>query len=382
MHSTKGAMGPEAYTNFANNSLRDGGLPLLGWNHPSEYQHLVHQHWRNFPAPQIHFTAFFFIGYIILMFISLFGNGLVIWIFGTSKNLRTPSNLLIFNLAIFDLVMCCNMPHYLINTIAGYFIGGELSCDVYAVLGGISGMGAAISNAFIAFDRYRTISNPIDGRLNFAQVGFLIAFCWVWTIPFSVLPFFKIWGRYTAEGYLTTCSFDYLTDNDETRLFVRSMFAWAYCFPMIMICTYYTKLFLHVRDHERMLAEQAKKMNVKSLSANANTESMSVEMRIAKAAIMIWMLYVVAWTPYATVSLLGTSDNRQAITPFVSMLPATAAKAVSCFDPWVYAASHPKYRLELERRLPWLGIRERNIQGGGSAATCNDSEAGTVMVES
>lgn len=43
------------------------------------------------------------------------------------------------------------------------------------------------------------------------------------------------------------------------------------------------------------------------------------------------------------------------------MLPAMAAKTVSCIDPWIYAASHPKYRLELEKRVPWLGIKEKNI---------------------
>lgn len=26
----------------------------------------------------------------------------------------------------------------------------------------------------------------------------------------------------------------------------------------------------------------------------------------------------------------------------------------------IYAASHPKYRKELEKRLPWLGIREND----------------------
>ena len=43
------------------------------------------------------------------------------------------------------------------------------------------------------------------------------------------------------------------------------------------------------------------------------------------------------------------------------MLPAMASKTVSCIDPWVYAASHPKYRLQLEKRVPWLGITEKNL---------------------
>lgn len=40
------------------------------------------------------------------------------------------------------------------------------------------------------------------------------------------------------------------------------------------------------------------------------------------------------------------------------MAPAVCCKIVSCLDPWVYAISHPKYRKELEQRLPWMGIKE------------------------
>ncbi|XP_037821626.1 opsin Rh5 [Lucilia sericata] len=374
-------MGPEPYTNYLNGSAHSLTSPMaqpnLGWNYPMEYQHLVHQHWRSFPVPEIYYQAFLFIAFIAMLFCSLFGNGLVLWLFSTSRNLKTPSNMLIINLAVFDLTMATNMPHYLINASLGYFHGGDLACDIYAVFGSISGIGAAITNAFIAYDRYRTISNPIDGRLNYPQITVLIILTWLWTIPFSALPFFHIWGHFIPEGFLTSCSFDYLSEDDETRYFVRCMFVWAYCIPMVIICVYYTKLFFHVRDHEKMLADQAKKMNLKSLSANQNTAAMSVELRIAKAAMTIYLLYVFSWTPYATVSLLGTYGYRHLITPFASMIPCCCAKLVSCIDPWVYAASHPKYRAELEKRLPWLGITERNSapssSGGGDNLDCETS---------
>ncbi|XP_013117651.2 opsin Rh5 [Stomoxys calcitrans] len=387
MHSfeSPALLGPEPYASFQNGSslASSSSLPNLGWNYPMEYQHMIHQHWRSFPVPQIYYQAFLFIGFVAMLLCSLFGNCLVLWIFSTSKNLRTPSNLLIINLAVFDTIMALNMPHYLINACLGYFWGGDLGCDVYAVIGGISGQGAAVTNAFIAYDRYRTISNPIDGRLNFPQIIIIVILTWLWTTPFSVLPLFHIWGHYIPEGFLTSCSFDYLSQDDETRYFVQSMFVWAYCTPMAIICIYYTKLFLHVRDHEKMLADQAKKMNVKSLSANQNSSSMSVEIRIAKAAMIIYLMYIFSWTPYATVALMGTFNYGHMITPFASMIPCCCAKLVSCIDPWVYAASHPKYRAELERRIPWLGVRERNVSPSvtsGDNVSNAESETGTISM--
>lgn len=106
-----------------------------------------------------------------------------------------------------------------------------------------------------------------------------------------------------------------------------------------------------------MLKEQAKKMNVASLS-NKDNSSESVEMRIAKACFTIFFMYVCAWTPYAIVALIGAFGDKTLLTPFATMIPAVAAKSVSCLDPWIYAISHPRYRAALEQRVKWLGIKE------------------------
>lgn len=97
-------------------------------------------------------------------------------------------------------------------------------------------------------------------------------------------------------SFLTSCSFDYLTDDDDTRVFTGCIFAWAYCIPMLLIVMFYSKLFRHVKAHEKMLKEQAKKMNVQSLSTNKDSAAQSVEIRIAKACFTIFFLFICAWT--------------------------------------------------------------------------------------
>ncbi|XP_063980444.1 opsin, blue-sensitive [Diachasmimorpha longicaudata] len=330
---------------------------LLGWNIPPDHSDLVHPYWRGFLAP----GKFWHIGlsliYFMLMVLSIVGNGCVVWIFSTSKSLRTPSNMFVINLAIFDLIMMLDMPMFLVNSYLGRPMGWELGCDLYAAFGSISGIGSAINNAAIAFDRYKTISCPIDGRLNGKQAAVIIALTWFWTMPFTLLPMFRIWGRFVPEGFLTTCSFDYLSEDQDTRVFVGSIFVWSYAIPMCLIVLCYSQLIGSVRKHEKMLHDQAKKMNVKSLQSNQDKER-SVEMRIAKVAFTIFFLFVCSWTPYGIVAMTATFGNRDALTPFSTMLPALFAKAVSCIDPWIYAINHPRYRLELQKRCKWMGIHE------------------------
>lgn len=162
-----------------------------------------------------------------------------------------------------------------------------------------------------------------------------------------------------SEGYLTSCSFDYLTDTFDTRLFVGVIFTFSYFIPMSLIIYYYSQIVGHVFSHEKALRDQAKKMNVESLRSNANANAESAEIRIAKAAITICFLFVCSWTPYGVMALIGAFGDKALLTPGVTMIPACACKFVACLDPYVYAISHPRYRLELQKRLPWLALSEQ-----------------------
>ncbi|XP_054288542.1 opsin-3-like [Macrosteles quadrilineatus] len=342
---------------------------MLGWNIPPEHAGLVHPHWKQFLAPDLSSHFMLAAIYSMLMIMNTSGNFIVIYLFFTTKSLRTPSNVFVVNLAIFDLCMMLDMPMLIINSFYQRPIGWEFGCDMYGLFGSIAGIGSAINNAIIAYDRYRTIAFPLDGRLTYKQTLLLVLFAWAYALPFSISPINNYWGKYVPEGYLTTCSFDYLTQDENTRVFVGSIFVYSYCIPMFLIILFYSQLIGHVRQHEKMLKEQAKKMNVKSLSSNQDAAQKSVEIRIAKVALTIFFLFVCSWTPYALVALTGTFGDRSILTPMVGMIPAVFAKVVSCVDPWVYAINHPRFRAQLAKKFPMLGGSDDMVSDTVSVAT-------------
>lgn len=70
------------------------------------------------------------LGFVIgvLGIISVTGNGMVMYIFCVTKSLRTPSNLLVVNLAFSDfLMMACMSPAMVINCYHETWVLGELS---------------------------------------------------------------------------------------------------------------------------------------------------------------------------------------------------------------------------------------------------------------
>lgn len=83
---------------------------------PPDMFHMIDLHWYQFPPmnPLWHALLGFIIG--VLGLISIIGNGMVIFIFTTTKTLRTPSNLLVVNLAVSDFLMMAAMSPAMVRT--------------------------------------------------------------------------------------------------------------------------------------------------------------------------------------------------------------------------------------------------------------------------
>nr|QWV42628.1 ultraviolet sensitive opsin 1 [Mordella albosuturalis] len=349
--------------------VHDGGLHKLAWNVPKEELIHIPEHWLKYPEPEASMHFLLGLVYIAFFFMSILGNGVVLWIFSTAKSLRTASNMFVVNLAICDFVMMLKSPIFLYNTFYRGFATGFTGCQIFALMGSFSGIGAGMTNACIAYDRYTTITRPFDGKVTRTKALIMILFVWLYTIPWCIMPLLEVWGKFAPEGFLTTCTFDYLTNTFDNHLFVGAIFFCSYCIPMSMIIFFYSQIVSKVFSHEKALREQAKKMNVESLRSNQNQQSQSAELRIAKAAITICFLFVASWTPYAAVALIGAFGNQAVLTPGVTMIPACCCKLVACIDPYVYAISHPRFRIELQKRMPWLAIQEKEQTETASTST-------------
>ncbi|KAK7063127.1 Melanopsin [Halocaridina rubra] len=362
---------PAAFT--AGNAVADSRyeVRMLGWNTPPEYMDYVSPHWKSFEAPNPFLHYMLGVFYIFFMFAALTGNGVVIWVFSSAKSLRTPSNMFVINLAILDFIMMLKTPVFIVNSFNEGPIWGKTGCDTFALMGSYSGIAGAMTNAAIAYDRYKTIAKPFEAKMSRGTAFMMVLGIWAYASPWCLLPLFGIWGRYVPEGFLTTCSFDYLTPDENTRTFVAAIFFFAYIVPGFFIVYFYSQIFSHVRSHEKAMRAQAKKMNVDNLrsAGSKDDQEKSAEIRIAKVCMGLFFMYLVAWTPYAVVSLLGAFGDRTMLTPLVSMLPALNCKMVACIDPWVYAINHPRYRLELQKRLPWFCIHEEKPQDYSSQSS-------------
>jgi len=324
---------------------------------PQDVAALSADHWLDFPPQHPFIADVVGILFGVLTLMNFLGNGTTIYLFIKESSLRKPSNYLIVNLAVLDMLMILSNGVPLTYNVFhhNYWMYGKFWCTAYGLSGAITGLGALWTLIFIGYDRYNTIvggfaSTPMGTVKALAFILFSIAY----PVAITIWPTLEIWSRWSLEGLLVSCSFEYSTDDWNNKSFTIFIFSCCYVVPMCFIIYYYSFIVKAVWSHEAAMKEQAKKMNVESLRQNANPSEESAEMKIAKVALTNVLLWYMTWTPYAAVVMIGQFGNRALITPFVSQVPSIMTKVTSCLNPIVFATSHPKFREAMRKHMPCM----------------------------
>ncbi|XP_015791070.1 opsin, ultraviolet-sensitive-like [Tetranychus urticae] len=332
----------------------------------------IPDHWSQFEPPSSCTNLLLAILYFLIFVFGCGGNGLVIVLYLKNKKLRSPSNLLLFNLAIADFFMIFKTPVFIYNSVKCGPALGSLGCDVYGFLGGLTGCGAIFSVAIASIDRYNVISNPLNPRrLTTVTSTLAVLFIWAYSAFFATLPLLQIFNRYTYEGFLTSCTVDYLAEETSVRAFVFCYFAAAWCVPVtIIVCSYYG-IYKAVGASEKSLRKIEDTTGGTS-GKDKGKNSQKEEIKIAKTAAVLISLWLVSWTPYAAIALTGATGNGALLNPGWSMIPALTAKIAATVDPFVYSLSHPKFKKEIEAMF---GSKS---QGKGAANKAPADDTATV----
>nr|BAQ54909.1 opsin, long-wavelength sensitive type [Ischnura asiatica] len=335
---------------------------------PPEMLFLVDSHWLQFPPlnPLWHSILGFFL--IILCTISVSGNGVVIYVFSTTKSLRTPSNLFVVNLAISDFLLMATMaPMMTINCYNETWVLGPFMCQIYGMLGSLFGCVSIWTMSVIAMDRYNVIVKGLSAKpMTNKRALFWIFNVWANSIVWTVAPVLG-WNRYVPEGNMTSCGTDYFSKDWVSVSYIWAYSMFVYGLPLFVIVYAYWFIVKAVAVHEKQMKEQAKKMNVASLRT-AEAKAASTEYKLAKIALMTISLWFIAWTPYLIINLAGYFKPAS-LSPLASIWGAVFAKANACYNPIVYGLSHPKYRAALYQKFPCLSCTSDSSDDSHSQAS-------------
>ena len=161
-------------------------------------------------------------------------------------------------------------------------------------------------------------------------------------------------NRFVLEGFLTSCSFDYISRNIYNRSLNMAMIIGGFCIPVSTIVLFYLLIWNILRSKKCLVPNLVKsKSSFESSHTNKKLIKSSLdisqkkndfknglekEVKILKTLIMFVGMFCVAWLPYAIVSMLAQygSNIENYINPYTTSLPALFAKTASIFNPIIY----------------------------------------------
>lgn len=207
---------------------------------------------------------------------------------------------------------------------------------MYGFVGGLTGTVSITTLAAISLDRYFVIIYPLNpgklGSKKWRPIA-MLAFVWSYSFAFSIMPVLNIGlSKYTPEGFLTSCSFDYLDERLSARVFMFLFFVGAWVIPLTIIVYCYAQIMKEVSATGKI---------------QSNRTRQRVEHKLMIVIVNVIALWFVAWTPYSVVALIGVLGNKELLTPWSSMIPALFCKASACINPYLYSFTHPQFKKEI-----------------------------------
>ena len=179
-----------------------------------------------------------------------------------------------------------------------------------------------------------------------------IVIIWLWSLLWATPPLFG-WGHYLPEGFHASCTFDYLTQDTNNVTYIICMYVSNYIVPVGITGYCYIGIVRSLAKQHNELQKTADRMGATTTKAEMHRKQ---EIQVAKVSAISVASFLLSWTPYATVALLGMiyPHHDKVVTPYTAEIPVMLAKASASYNPIIYAISHPTYRAEINRRFPWL----------------------------
>ncbi|KAL3875968.1 hypothetical protein ACJMK2_033862 [Sinanodonta woodiana] len=301
------------------------------------------EHWAKFPPLQKEISLALGVLTMSVLIVASGANIFIITSFIRYRSLRSSSTILALNLSIADLFMAgVALPLFSLSHIKGDWIAGDAGCRFYGFIAAL--VGFVTINTFIAMamNRFHVFGKDFSWTINRSTQSMYKISCLIWILAVvaATLPFMGF-GSYVFESDGLSCTFDFFTRTTLIRSYIIFMAVTLYIIPVVLITTCYIFIVIKVYIFEKKHFKQGGLVRFKG------KKILNFEKRVAKITVFTIAMFLLSWTPYCLVALIGQFGNASLITPLVSILPGVFAKLSTAFNAVTYVCLHSKLRRKL-----------------------------------
>ncbi|XP_005157996.2 opsin 9 isoform X1 [Danio rerio] len=241
---------------------------------------------------------------IITGVVSVFGNGLVLLVYGQRRKKLRAHELMTINLAVCDFgYSLLGAPCIIISSLSHAWIFGETGCIWYGIQGFVFGIGSLITTCLISLDRCFKICSFRYGQwVERKHASLSVTLVWIYTLFWASLPMFGF-GSYGPEPFGTSCTINWWRMNSSLtdRIYIFLILSLCFGVPTLIIIASYLAIVIRVYWSSHILAS----------IPSSNVTHNSKDLRLTKIAAVVCSSFLIAWTPYAIVSLYSAVMARE-----------------------------------------------------------------------
>ncbi|MEE6476976.1 hypothetical protein FKM82_011309 [Ascaphus truei] len=265
----------------------------------------------------------------VIGILSTLGNSYVIVLsFKRKKKLR-PAEIMTVNLAICDLgISVIGKPFSIVSSFNHRWVFGWSGCHWYGWAGFFFGCGSLITMTVVSLDRYLKICHLRYGtwlKRHHAFISLIII--WSYASLWATLPLVGV-GNYAPEPFGTSCTLDWWLAQASIsgKVFVLSMLFFCLLLPTAVIVFSYIKIIAKVKSSAKEVAH----------FDTRNQKSHILEIKLTKVAMLICAGFLIAWIPYAVVSVWSAFGQPDSVPIQFSVVPTLLAKSAAMYNPIIY----------------------------------------------
>ncbi|XP_016132314.1 retinal G protein coupled receptor a [Sinocyclocheilus grahami] len=270
----------------------------------------------SYPLPE-GFSEFdvFSLGSCLLVegLLGFFLNAVTVVAFLKIRELRTPSNFLVFSLAMADMGISMNATIAAFSSFLRYWPYGSDGCQTHGFQGFMTALASIHFIAAVAWDRYHQYCTRT--KLQWSSAITLVIFIWLFTAFWAAMPLIG-WGEYDYEPLRTCCTLDYSKGDRNYVSYLIPMSIFNMGIQMFVVMSSYQSI-----DRKFKKTGQAK--------FNCGTPLKT-------------MLF--CWGPYGILAYYAAVENATLVSPKLRMIAPILAKTSPTFNVFVYSLGNENYR--------------------------------------
>uniref|UniRef100_A0A8C6SXQ3 G-protein coupled receptors family 1 profile domain-containing protein n=1 Tax=Neogobius melanostomus TaxID=47308 RepID=A0A8C6SXQ3_9GOBI len=283
---------------------------------------------------------------LILGWLSWFGNSLVMFVLYRQRSTLQPTDILTLNLAISDASISVFgysrgiLEIFNVFKDNKYLITWIWTCQVDGFFTLLFGLTSINTLTVISITRYIKGCHPNKAQcISMSTIAVSLVCIWTGAGFWSAAPLMG-WGSYTDRGY-GTCEVDWSKANYSTihKSYIISNLIFCFFIPVIIMLSSYVSIINTVKSTNAMSAD-----------GFLTGRQRKVERDVTRISIVICTAFIMAWSPYAVVSMWSAWGFQVPNT--TSIITRMFAKSASFYNPLIYFGMSTKFRKDVSVLIP------------------------------